>query len=325
MFADGSRQRCLMLIAADGVHSAARRHVLRLPMGADTSQDPSLRDSGYSCWRGMVSDSRALSDPLGGKVMLKTVVSPPQRSFTCGTASGERRFWLVDVGGKERPRELRGAARRNKLLAENSDVVNANAGQPLLTRDMLLHAMAGFTEDHLAVVRATDPSRVLLTDVYDGRVSQITRFGRGPVVCIGDAAHPVVHHFGQGACMAFEDAFGLCESLDTEWLTFLNERQLTTGSLATFTNFLQEGGSTRSVKRFDSWTHWLRCSAILLMSRWCGALYMSPHTWFTHPFLLICLSWPFSALFTIVVRVLLFGGNSHLRQFAASAFSARRQ
>jgi hypothetical protein len=71
------------------------------------------------------------------------------------------------------------------------------------------------------------------------------------------------------------------------------------------------------VRRFDSWAHWLRCMLIVLMSRWCGALYMSRWTSFTHPLLRFCLAWPMSAMFTAVVRALLFGGNSSLRAFSS--------
>lgn len=53
---------------------------------------------------------------------------------------------------------------------------------------------------------------IIQTDVYDATPWPPTFVG-DRVVLIGDAAHPVVHHFGQGACMAFEDAVLLVEQL----------------------------------------------------------------------------------------------------------------
>jgi 2-polyprenyl-6-methoxyphenol hydroxylase-like FAD-dependent oxidoreductase len=41
----------------------------------------------------------------------------------------------------------------------------------------------------------------------------IERWGRGPVTLLGDAAHPMLPHAGQGAAQAFEDAVALAHAL----------------------------------------------------------------------------------------------------------------
>lgn len=55
-----------------------------------------------------------------------------------------------------------------------------------------------------AVLAATDPDVVLHNDLYDR--DQARRWARGPVVIVGDAAHPMRPHLGQGGCQGIEDA-----------------------------------------------------------------------------------------------------------------------
>ncbi|MCX2931063.1 FAD-dependent oxidoreductase [Mycobacterium sp. CVI_P3] len=55
-----------------------------------------------------------------------------------------------------------------------------------------------------AMLAATDPAEVLRNDLYDRGIAQ--RWAAGPVVLVGDAAHPMRPHLGQGGCQALEDA-----------------------------------------------------------------------------------------------------------------------
>jgi len=55
-----------------------------------------------------------------------------------------------------------------------------------------------------AMLAATDPAAVLRNDLYDRATAQ--RWASGPVVLVGDAAHPMRPHLGQGGCQALEDA-----------------------------------------------------------------------------------------------------------------------
>jgi 2-polyprenyl-6-methoxyphenol hydroxylase-like FAD-dependent oxidoreductase len=45
---------------------------------------------------------------------------------------------------------------------------------------------------------------VLRHDLYDRSVAR--QWSRGPIVLVGDAAHPMRPHLGQGGCQALEDA-----------------------------------------------------------------------------------------------------------------------
>ncbi|AKK28625.1 FAD-dependent oxidoreductase [Mycobacterium sp. EPa45] len=55
-----------------------------------------------------------------------------------------------------------------------------------------------------AILAATEPAEVLRNDLYDR--SPAKRWAAGPVVLVGDAAHPMRPHLGQGGCQALEDA-----------------------------------------------------------------------------------------------------------------------
>ncbi|MBO0678172.1 FAD-dependent monooxygenase [Mycolicibacterium sp. S2-37] len=63
---------------------------------------------------------------------------------------------------------------------------------------------AGWAEPIPALLAATDPSAVLRNDLYDR--SQAEVWSRGPVTLVGDAAHPMRPHLGQGGCQGIEDA-----------------------------------------------------------------------------------------------------------------------
>jgi 2-polyprenyl-6-methoxyphenol hydroxylase-like FAD-dependent oxidoreductase len=54
------------------------------------------------------------------------------------------------------------------------------------------------------ILAATDPAEVLRNDLYDRAPAR--QWARGPIVVVGDAAHPMRPHLGQGGCQAIEDA-----------------------------------------------------------------------------------------------------------------------
>jgi len=63
---------------------------------------------------------------------------------------------------------------------------------------------ASWAEPIPTVLATTDPADVLRNDLYDR--DQARQWSRGPVVVVGDAAHPMRPHLGQGGCQGLEDA-----------------------------------------------------------------------------------------------------------------------
>lgn len=62
------------------------------------------------------------------------------------------------------------------------------------------------------LLAATDPDIVLRNDLYDRDRARV--WSRGPVVLVGDAAHPMRPHLGQGGCQGLEDAAILAAFVD---------------------------------------------------------------------------------------------------------------
>jgi 2-polyprenyl-6-methoxyphenol hydroxylase-like FAD-dependent oxidoreductase len=63
-----------------------------------------------------------------------------------------------------------------------------------------------------ALLNATDPHLVLRNDLYDRDEARV--WSKGPVVLVGDAAHPMRPHLGQGGCQGLEDAAILADFVD---------------------------------------------------------------------------------------------------------------
>ena len=61
------------------------------------------------------------------------------------------------------------------------------------------------------IIAASPSEKILQNDLVD-RVP-IKQWSRGAVTLLGDAAHPTTPNFGQGACMAIEDAMVLTRNL----------------------------------------------------------------------------------------------------------------
>jgi 2-polyprenyl-6-methoxyphenol hydroxylase-like FAD-dependent oxidoreductase len=70
---------------------------------------------------------------------------------------------------------------------------------------------ASFHQPFRAIVSATDAADLRLDELYDRNPSD--RWGDGLVTLLGDAAHPMLPHAGQGAAQALEDAVALGQIL----------------------------------------------------------------------------------------------------------------
>lgn len=139
------------------------------------------RYTGYTAWRGV---ARYAMDPaLAGETLgIGT-------EFGHVPLGGEETYWF---GTERRP--------------EGS----ASPGGEL---PYLLSKYGTWADPIPALLSATDPAEVLRNDLYDREPAR--RWARGPVVVVGDAAHPMRPHLGQGGCQAFEDAAILAHCVDS--------------------------------------------------------------------------------------------------------------
>jgi 2-polyprenyl-6-methoxyphenol hydroxylase-like FAD-dependent oxidoreductase len=165
-FADGTSARGAVLVGADGVRSTIRQQILG---------DGPPRYSGQTAWRGMpVYEHPGLAPDISMQVW------GPHALFGLFPCK-ERLFWWASDVRPEREGDPPGGRKQ--------DLLRTFAGWPL-----------GIPE----VIAATPDEQIYRGDLYHRLPVASWRDGR--VVLLGDAAHPTMPAFGQGAGMAIEDA-----------------------------------------------------------------------------------------------------------------------
>lgn len=131
------------------------------------------RYAGYTAWRGIAR--YALDLDLAGETL------GTGTEFGHVPLGSEHTYWF---GTERRPEGTASAADRE--LAH------------------LRSKYGGWADPIGAILAATDPADVLRNDLYDRETAR--QWSRGPVVLVGDAAHPMRPHLGQGGCQGLEDA-----------------------------------------------------------------------------------------------------------------------
>jgi 2-polyprenyl-6-methoxyphenol hydroxylase-like FAD-dependent oxidoreductase len=90
-------------------------------------------------------------------------------------------------------------------------IVEAGSMEPLA---VLERAAERLDDRFRAIAFATRPADMRLDELLDRE--PIANWGAGPVTLLGDAAHPMLPHAGQGAAQALEDAVALGRRLTAE-------------------------------------------------------------------------------------------------------------
>jgi 2-polyprenyl-6-methoxyphenol hydroxylase-like FAD-dependent oxidoreductase len=174
ILAGGRRERGDILIGADGLGSAIRRHL--------HPADPPPRESGLCAVRGVV---RGVTDTLGG--LSGTIYLGPACEAAAVRASADAIYWFVSVRA--------------------SSVTTAAGDAAAAARLMLARLPPAFR----AVAEPTPAGDLRLDRLVDR--DPIAAWGEGPITLLGDAAHPMLPQTGQGAAQALEDAVALGAAL----------------------------------------------------------------------------------------------------------------
>ena len=135
---------------------------------------------GYTAWRGVAACT--IDPDVAGEVL------GPGIEFGHVPLGSDRTYWFATERAPE------GHVAREGELA------------------YLRARFASWADPIPAVLAATDPDDVLRNDLYDR--DQARQWSRGPVVVVGDAAHPMRPHLGQGGCQGLEDAAVLARFVD---------------------------------------------------------------------------------------------------------------
>ncbi|MFG1837681.1 FAD-dependent monooxygenase [Micromonospora sp. NPDC049175] len=179
-----------LVIAADGTDSGIRRQL---------APESRVVSSGCAAWRAVIPWYQAprLPDdqPLAGEILgagYRFVAASLGDRGSSGGSSRGGIYWVATAAGAPRP-------------------------EPPETQLALLRRWyAGWPAPIGALLDATDPADLVQQEVRELRpLPRAYGFGVGPggVVLLGDAAHAMPPHLGQGACLAFEDAATLASLL----------------------------------------------------------------------------------------------------------------
>jgi 2-polyprenyl-6-methoxyphenol hydroxylase-like FAD-dependent oxidoreductase len=173
-FDDGTEIVCDVLVGADGLHSRVRAQLL-------ADGEPVYR--GYTVWRGVAR----LEDPALQPGTAAEIYGAGRRFGVGPVGLGRTGWW----------------ATANEPLATTE---SASEHAPKLSR-----LFEGWCAPVRELIEAT-PSETILRNAAHDRPAA-ARWGVGRVTMLGDAAHPMTPNFGQGGCIAIEDAAVLARCL----------------------------------------------------------------------------------------------------------------
>lgn len=176
-FADGSTATADLVIAADGIRSLVRTALFT---------DAPLVFSGCHAYRTVIS-----GDDAEGMLV-----------------DDNLRLYMDDKGTMVYFLPLR---HRNQVSFDITALSSDDSWAPEITRDDLVALMQGFDERLVRITEGLDMDLVTSRAVFD--IDPVDLWHTDCVALLGDAAHAMLHHQGQGANQAIQDAGGLVEAL----------------------------------------------------------------------------------------------------------------
>lgn len=205
IFADGTRERGDLLVAADGVYSTVRRQFL---------PEIEPRSAGYIAWRGLLDEKdlpQAAQDVLLARCAFsfpegEQVVSLPVPGAGNDQRSGHRRYYFIWYRPTDR-------AAQQELFTDATGRSHGVSIPPPLIRPQFIAEMKAAARANLSPLLADIVTRTplpLLQSISDLEASQLV-FGR--VALLGDSAFVARPHVVAGTTKSALDAEGLADAL----------------------------------------------------------------------------------------------------------------
>jgi salicylate hydroxylase len=176
VFADGGRVTADLVVGADGIRSVVREQLL-------DNKGPVF--SGERAYRAVISADDAH-----------------------GLVTDDNLRMYIGRGTKVYLLPLR---HRNQMSFDITALCPDGTWAPEVTRDDLLATVESFDERIVNITRGLDLDTVNARAVYD--IDPVDAWHTDSVVLLGDAAHSMLHHQGQGANSAILDAGALADAL----------------------------------------------------------------------------------------------------------------
>jgi 2-polyprenyl-6-methoxyphenol hydroxylase-like FAD-dependent oxidoreductase len=176
-FANATTVTADLVIGADGIRSAVRQQLFG---------DKAPVFSGEHAFRAVIS-----ADDVHGLVI-----------------DDNLRMYIGQNGTKIYVLPLR---HRNQVSYDITALSGDDTWAPQVTKDDLVAMLDGFDERLVNITRDLDMSTVSCRAVYD--IEPLGTWHTDSVALLGDAAHAMLHHQGQGANQAIQDAGGLADAL----------------------------------------------------------------------------------------------------------------
>ena len=177
IFEDGSRATGDVIVAADGIRSAARGYVL--------GRSLSLRYAGYVNWNGLVPADPALC---------------------------ESDNWVLYVGEGKRASMMPVGGDRFYYFFGVPIPIGSQT-EPENRRAELANYFSGWPKPVQTLIETLDPAASNRLEISD--IDPPERLVKGRIALLGDAAHATTPTLGQGGCQAMEDALVLAQFLMT--------------------------------------------------------------------------------------------------------------
>ncbi|MEU9157111.1 NAD(P)/FAD-dependent oxidoreductase [Streptomyces sp. NPDC048417] len=175
-FADGTTVEADLVVGADGIKSVVRQQL---------SGDKGPVFSGEHAYRAVIS----VDDAHG-------MVTDDNLRMYIGRGT---KIYLLPL------------RHRNQVSFDITALCPDGTWTPQVTKEDMLRTVEGFDERLVDITRGLDMDTVNIRAVYD--IDPVDTWHSDSVVLVGDAAHSMLHHQGQGANSAIEDAGALADAL----------------------------------------------------------------------------------------------------------------